>query len=53
MKLLMMMRYAWREELTAEASDGRLMALGSTEPVIEANETIPRANPDHAILRYS
>jgi len=32
MKLLMMMRNAWREELTAEASDGRLMALASTEP---------------------
>jgi len=32
MKLLLMMRNAWREELTAKTSNGRLMALASTEP---------------------
>ena len=32
MKLSLMMRSTWREELTAEASNGRLMALASTEP---------------------
>jgi len=32
MKLLMMMRNAWREELTAKAQHGSPMALGSTEP---------------------
>jgi len=30
MKLLLMMRNAWREELTAKTSNGRLMALAST-----------------------
>jgi len=27
-----MIRHAWREELTAKTSNGRLMALVSTEP---------------------
>ena len=32
MKLLMMMRYAWRRELTVKTSNGSPMALASTEP---------------------
>ena len=49
MKFLLMICYAWRGELAAKSTNGRLMALASTEPVVEANDTTPWANQDHGI----
>ena len=43
MRLPFMMSYAWRGSLQL-ISNGSPMALGSTEPAVEANDTIPGAN---------